>query len=241
MPFSLMDNIISMKRDGVDYYYLTDAMGSIYQVVDANGNLVNSYDYNSWGEIREQNETVTNPFLWQTKPWDEEVTLYYSRARYYEGKTGRFLGVDPANEVYLGNRYVFGLAAPVFFVDPDGEAVMPGIIIIGGGAIIFGLGTPMVLGLFAPPYCPAWAKKMSDHCLQLAEQAACDWQNEQDVRGHNPLPSAVEWRKQNFYKKCMDQALQADIINSNKGIFISRWGNWWGFRRRHGAKLPFER
>jgi len=38
---------------------------------------------------------MENPFLWQTKPWDEEVTLYYSRARYYEGKTGRFLGVDP--------------------------------------------------------------------------------------------------------------------------------------------------
>jgi len=101
-------------------------------VVDANGNLVNSYDYNAWGEIREQNETVSNPFLWQTKPWDEEVTLYYSRARYYEGKTGRFLGVDPVCRIpgftggrdaqSVGDRYGFGLQNPTCRVDYTGLA-----------------------------------------------------------------------------------------------------------------------
>ena len=138
MPFSLMDNIISMKRDGVDYYYLTDAMGSVYQVVDENGNVANAYDYNAWGEIREENETVTNPFLWQTKPWDEEIGLYYSRARYYEGKTGRFLGVDPVMSFAFGvgdsclprtdmgfidARYVFAANNPVSLSDPTGLVV----------------------------------------------------------------------------------------------------------------------
>jgi len=70
-------------------------MNRAMQRVDGTKNIVNSYNYNAWGEIREENESVENDFLWQTKPWDEEVTLYYSRARYYEGKTGRFLGVDP--------------------------------------------------------------------------------------------------------------------------------------------------
>ena len=97
MPFSLMDNIISMKRNGQDYYYLTDAMGSVYQVVDGAGDVVNSYDYTAWGEIRgaQTTEAVANPFCWQTKPWDEEIALYYSRARYYEAGTGRFVAVDP--------------------------------------------------------------------------------------------------------------------------------------------------
>ena len=103
-----MDNVVSMKREGQDYYYLTDTMGSVYQVVDADGNLVNSYDYNAWGEIRgsETTETVSNPFKWQTKPWDEEIGMYYSRARYYEAGSGRYLstaspyyfaGNSPAN------------------------------------------------------------------------------------------------------------------------------------------------
>ena len=144
MPFSLMDNVVSMKREGQDYYYLTDVMGSVYQVVDADGNVVNSYDYNSWGEIRESQttETVANPFRWQTKPWDEDLGLYYSRARYYDAGVGRFVSVDPQQSegswgcaVSAGRTpvrplqrkqshlaYAFGGLNPCGKVDPTGEA-----------------------------------------------------------------------------------------------------------------------
>jgi len=119
MPFSLMDNVVSMKREGQDYYYLTDVMGSVFQVVDGDGNLVNSYDYNAWGEIRESQttETVANPFLWQTKPWDEEMGLYYSRARYYEAGSGRFVGVDPLQS---GHRYAWPGDSPILLTDSTG-------------------------------------------------------------------------------------------------------------------------
>jgi len=130
MPFRLMDNVVSMNRDGQDYYYLTDAMGSVIQVVDGNGNIVNSYDYNSWGEIRaaQTTETVSNPFKWQTKPWDEEMGLYYSRARYYDGGTGRFVGVDPIwmkRCKLLTDRHRFAWPGlnPVTFSDPTGRAI----------------------------------------------------------------------------------------------------------------------
>jgi len=108
-----------MKRDGVDYYYLTDAMGSVYQVVDENGNVANAYDYNAWGEIRETQttETVANPFLWQTKPWDEEIGLYYSRLRYYQPTCGRCLSKDPLME---DNAYVFVRNLPAIATDPGG-------------------------------------------------------------------------------------------------------------------------
>jgi len=63
---------------------------------------------------------MENPFLWQTKPWDEEVTLYYSRARYYEGKTGRFLGVDPLEGLSSGGKYFWPRCNPVLTADPSG-------------------------------------------------------------------------------------------------------------------------
>jgi len=123
MPFSLMDNVVSMKREGEEYYYLTDAMGSVYQVVDGDGNLVNSYDYNAWGEIRgaQTTETVANPFRWQTKPWDEEIGLYYSRARYYDCRVGRFVSQDPSGS--SNNMYSHG--PPVDNGDPTGLADIP--------------------------------------------------------------------------------------------------------------------
>jgi len=111
-----------MNREGQDYYYLSDSMGTVYQVVDANGNLVNSYDYNAWGEIRESQttETVANPFRWQTKPWDEEIGLYYSRARYYEAGSGRFVSVDPLEGLSSGGRYSWPSCNPVMTRDPTG-------------------------------------------------------------------------------------------------------------------------
>jgi len=121
MPFSLMDNVVSMKREGQDYYYLTDVMGSVYQVVDADGNVVNSYDHNAWGEVRESGttEAVANPFRWQTKPWDEETGLYYSRARYYDGRTGRFVSQDMLYKE--GNQFAWGPPAPPSSQDPTGQ------------------------------------------------------------------------------------------------------------------------
>jgi len=100
-------------------------MGSVYQVVDANGNLVNSYHYNAWGEVRasETTETVANPFLWQTKPWDEEIGMYYSRARYYEAGSGRFVAVDPIVLLFqsIGEEKYAGYALnPVDLTDASG-------------------------------------------------------------------------------------------------------------------------
>jgi len=87
-------------------------------------------------------ETVANPFRWQTKPWDEEIGLYYSRARYYEAGTGRFVGVDPLEPLANGNWYGFGKASPVDNSDssglwhPIGIAIGVGVVLIGGMIII---------------------------------------------------------------------------------------------------------
>jgi len=148
MPFSLMDNVVSMKREGQDYYYLSDSMGTVYQVVDANGNLVNSYDYNAWGEIRgaQTTETVANPFRWQTKPWDEETGLYYSRARYYEAGSGRFVGVDPLE---ASHRYSWPGGNPCTSADPTGEAVVH-LIVLGAGALSI---SKLGVGLYSGHHC----------------------------------------------------------------------------------------
>jgi len=75
---------------------------------------------------------MDNFFRWQTKPWDEEIGLYYSRARYYDAGTGRFVGVDPmtcsrfsgntgsVGSTAMATRYLWPGVNPCSVADPSG-------------------------------------------------------------------------------------------------------------------------
>ena len=100
------------------YYYLYNGHGDAVQIVDTSGNVVNSYDYDVWGNFIEKNETIDNPFTYFGQTYDETTGLYYLRARYYAPSTGRFTQQDFAEDGY--NWYVYGNQNPVMFVDPSG-------------------------------------------------------------------------------------------------------------------------
>ncbi|MBU5334383.1 RHS repeat-associated core domain-containing protein [Anaerocolumna aminovalerica] len=60
-----------------------------------NGNVVNNYKYDEWGNILENKETISNPFRYAGEIYDQETGLYYLRARYYDPAIGRFINEDP--------------------------------------------------------------------------------------------------------------------------------------------------
>ncbi len=68
------------------YYYLTNGHGDVVQIVDENGNIVNSYNYDEWGNILNQTEQISNPIKYAGEYYDEESGLYYLRARYYDAQ-----------------------------------------------------------------------------------------------------------------------------------------------------------
>ncbi len=101
------------------YYYLYNGHGDVVQIVDVSGNVVNSYDYDVWGNFLEKEETIENHFTYFGQTYDEATGLYYLRARYYDPTIGRFISEDPIKDGY--NWYVYGNNNPVMYVDPSGE------------------------------------------------------------------------------------------------------------------------
>jgi RHS repeat-associated protein len=59
--------------------------------VDVGLNTVYSYD--SYGKLVFTSGSWVNPFRYTGREGDVETNLYYYRARYYDQKVGRFIGV----------------------------------------------------------------------------------------------------------------------------------------------------
>ena len=122
----LTDQPFVVERGGQSFFYQADHQGSVTQITDAAGFVVNAYEYDSYGNIESAVEGVPNPFTYTAREFDAESGFYYYRARYYDLEIGRFLKEDPigfaAGDVSL-YRYVFN--NPVNLIDPDGLQVLP--------------------------------------------------------------------------------------------------------------------
>ena len=132
------DQPLSFNRGGADYYFHTDHLGSVRQVTDAAGAIVNSYEYDSYGRFLARVETVAQPYAYTAREQDEESEFYYYRARYYDPGSGRFISEDPLG---LGggdiNFYRYLSNGPVNGTDPTGK--------IGIGGAAFGAGLDLAL------------------------------------------------------------------------------------------------
>jgi len=103
------------------YTYHADHLGSIRFLTDAAGNIASAYDYDSYGNILVQLESVEQPFLYTGREYDPATELHHYRARYYDANMGRFIQEDPIG--FNGednNLYRYVRSNPVNFNDPTG-------------------------------------------------------------------------------------------------------------------------
>ena len=107
-------------------WYLSDHLGTIREMVDASGNVINAITYDSFGRILTQTDpSVSDRFAFTGREWDEAMGLYYYRARFYDPVNGRFTSQDPLGFAagdtnlyrYVGNN-------PLDYVDPSGNLAM---------------------------------------------------------------------------------------------------------------------
>ncbi len=125
-----IDEPLMMERDGKKYFYVVDGLGSVTDLVNENGNVVNHYEYDSFGMMVWRNENVRNPYTYTGREYDEDTQLYYYRMRYYDPAIGRFIQQDPALKpierpfsvnLHLSlNLYNYVQNNPVNLVDPLG-------------------------------------------------------------------------------------------------------------------------
>ncbi|MFH1869000.1 MAG: RHS repeat-associated core domain-containing protein [Candidatus Omnitrophota bacterium] len=115
-----------MERAGESYYYHTDGLGSIVAITDSTQDIINSYTYDSFGNITEQTGALPNPYTYTGREYDSETELYYYRARYYNSRTGRFLSEDPIGFWGGNNFYTYCFNNPISWIDPFGLCAKSG-------------------------------------------------------------------------------------------------------------------
>ncbi|AOT68322.1 RHS repeat domain-containing protein [Geosporobacter ferrireducens] len=112
-------------EQGKWYYYVYNGHGDVVQLVDENGNIVNRYTYDEWGNLLASDETIENPIRYAGEYYDEETGLYYLRARYYDPTIGRFISKDSYEGAVTNplsmNQYIYCMNNPLVYVDPSGN------------------------------------------------------------------------------------------------------------------------
>ena len=122
-------NAYALKYNGTLYYYITNLQGDVMSIVDAQGAVVASYNYDPYGNLisdepAENTVGHLNPLRYRAYYYDSESELYYLQSRYYDPELGRFLNADAfasTGQGILGNNmFAYCLNNPVSFSDPTG-------------------------------------------------------------------------------------------------------------------------
>ncbi|MFP5492921.1 MAG: RHS repeat domain-containing protein, partial [Bacteriovoracia bacterium] len=117
------------------FYFLKDALGTITDVTDASGTIVQRYSYSAFGKLLKtmsadgtelDQPVIKTHYAFTGRELDQESGLYYYRARYYDASIGRFLQEDPesgrlAKPSTAVNRYSYVSNNPFKYIDSSGR------------------------------------------------------------------------------------------------------------------------
>ncbi len=130
-----IDQVLADERGGTVVWALSDNQGTVRDIVDGNGTILNHVTYDSFGKVVSQSDaSVEFRYGYTGREQDGETGLDYYRARYYDTANGRFISEDPigfnAGDSNL-TRYVGN--SPTNYNDPSGlQEIIPGSGLIEG-------------------------------------------------------------------------------------------------------------
>ena len=175
-----IDEVLSLKTPTDNYYLTRDGINSVTDVTDANGAVVEQYQYDVYGQptildsigVVVATSGVGNRYLFTGREWEAGLAegnsgggLYYYRARHYDPQLGRFLQPDPLDYVDGFNLYEYAITNPVRYNDPEGTAVPLVAAVVGGTVLV------VEAGLTAWDWWTT-ADTLADPCATDAEKSA---------------------------------------------------------------------
>ncbi|MBK27072.1 MAG: hypothetical protein CME70_23915 [Halobacteriovorax sp.] len=155
-----------LAQTAQSYFYGKDAQGTVIDILDSAGSIVQHYAYSSFGELIKildpSNEDISGVeklapyFTYTNREFDEESGLYYYRARMYDANVGRFLSVDPhpgssSSPITHLSKYIYTANNPIRLLDPSGEKFKIGKVFQAVAAISISVGLIAVGTLTANP------------------------------------------------------------------------------------------
>jgi len=93
-------NVVSVKYNGNEYYYVRNGQDDIVKLIDSTGTPVIYYIYDTWGKKVTTTGSLAGslgliqPFRYRGYVYDFETGFYYLQSRYYDPTTGRFISSD---------------------------------------------------------------------------------------------------------------------------------------------------
>ena len=116
--------------NGTQYFYITNQMGDVISITDAQGNELAQYSYDEWGNTLSTSDNDIaniNPLRYRGYYYDSETGYYYLQSRYYDPSICRFINADipeivnVTKDVYTGiNLFPYCNNNPVNNSDPTG-------------------------------------------------------------------------------------------------------------------------
>jgi RHS repeat-associated protein len=199
---------------------LADNQGTVRDVVDSTGTVVNHVTYDSFGGITSQsNPTASMRFGYTGREFDEETGQYYYRARYYDAAVGEFISEDPIG--FNGgdaNLYRYVGNSPINRIDPSGLLTL-----YQGNPLIDGLsagnpGIRQVLNLV--PAIKSFNFKIQVDAGESFAQSAQQWYVQRYVDANTP-----SWQKPLYFTGGLFASLWTPCnSDATTAVLTTAWG-----------------
>jgi RHS repeat-associated protein len=117
-----IDQVLADETATSMVWALADNQGTVKDLVDNSGVVVNHITYDSFGKVVAQNNaSVEFRYGYTGREQDGETGLDYYRARYYDANNGRFISEDPIGfNAGDANLYRYVGNSPINGTDPSG-------------------------------------------------------------------------------------------------------------------------
>jgi RHS repeat-associated protein len=108
---------------GTTAWYLPDKLGSVRDVVDTSGNVLDHLVYDSFGNVvTETNASNGDRFKFGLTQYDGTIGQYFDHARWYGSGPGRFFVLDPIGFAAADpNLFRYTRNNPINHTDPTGR------------------------------------------------------------------------------------------------------------------------
>ena len=112
-------DLIGQRHPSGRHYLLTDGLGSVAKVIDANGTVVTSERYDPFGKTAASSGTLANAIKFAGE-YKDPSGLYKIGERYFDPDRGVWTQEDPIVQRNAYGTYSYANSDPVNNVDPSG-------------------------------------------------------------------------------------------------------------------------